>query len=191
MGVNTVLVQGGEGESFVQLVFDSFLSLTGYKRVMFLDCHTVPMINLDFYSHLSDPDRHDVPTLLKLNFIRERSDAHCNRDMFMVAPPKQNFEQHGDFVGRWQNISNEPRYSHLTGTKGGDKADGFRESQKVSSHSSCFDNGLDNLYSKYMLRNISIAVGNRVQNWREGSGDLPVKESDVRDLLVSFQGYIC
>ena len=69
LGVNIVLMEKVDKKSFVQLVHDKcpIINMTDYKRVMFLDGDTIPVTNLDFYFHLSDPDRHDAPTLLKPN----------------------------------------------------------------------------------------------------------------------------
>ena len=110
----------------------------------------------------------------------------------MVDPSKQNFGQNRELVRRLKEISKEPQCSHLDYTRWGHsctKAEDFWESLKIfSGCASRFDQGQASLHAKYFLRNISIAIGNRVQSWREGTGDLPVKESDVRDLLVSFQG---
>ena len=58
-------------ESFSQLVFDEFfiLSMIDYKRIMYLDSDTMPLINLDYLFYLSDPDHTASPTLLKSNVI--------------------------------------------------------------------------------------------------------------------------
>ena len=78
-------------ESFAQLVYDKFLtfSMTDYKRVMFLDADTVPLTNLDYLFHLSDPDYMDAPTLLKLNLIFATNGEPCNTAMFIVEPSKE------------------------------------------------------------------------------------------------------
>ena len=71
MGVRIKYLDKPQRESFAQVVYDKFLTInmTEYKRVMFLDADIIPLTNMDYYFHLSDPDYTDIPTLLKPNFI--------------------------------------------------------------------------------------------------------------------------
>lgn len=71
MGIRIKYLDKPQRESFAQVVYDKFLTInmTEYKRVMFLDADIIPLTNMDYYFHLSDPDYTDVPTLLKPNFI--------------------------------------------------------------------------------------------------------------------------
>jgi hypothetical protein len=71
MGIHIKYLEKPQRESFGQLVFDKFLTInmTDYKRVMFLDADIIPLTNMDYYFHLSDPDYTATPTLLKPNLI--------------------------------------------------------------------------------------------------------------------------
>ena len=71
LDINVILLDKPKKESFAQVVYDKFLTITmtDYKRVMFLDGDMMPMTNLDYIFHMSDPHYHDAPTLLKPNFI--------------------------------------------------------------------------------------------------------------------------
>eukprot|EP00563_Minutocellus_polymorphus_P019799 CAMPEP_0197726470 /NCGR_PEP_ID=MMETSP1434-20131217/16063_1 /TAXON_ID=265543 /ORGANISM="Minutocellus polymorphus, Strain CCMP3303" /LENGTH=421 /DNA_ID=CAMNT_0043312415 /DNA_START=121 /DNA_END=1386 /DNA_ORIENTATION=+ len=200
LDINVVLLDKPKKESFAQIVFDKFLTInmTDYKRVLFLDGDMVPMTNLDFYFHLSDPHNQNVPTLLKPNFIIATRGEPCNTGMFMVEPSKQNFEKYLDIVRRQHQKAKTLPHPHFdwgngwghSFTKTGD----FWESVKITKrqqwrwHASHSDQGLMYMYAKYVIQNVSIAIGERIQNWREGPKNLPEKESDVRDILTPFQG---
>jgi len=200
LDVNVVPLDKPKKESFAQLVYDKFLTInmTDYKRVMFLDGDMMPMMNLDFYFHLSDPDYQDLPTLLKPNFIMATRGEPCNTGMFMVEPSQQNFEQYLDIVRRQHLQAKILPYPHFDWDKGWGhsftEAGDFWESVKITQrrqwrwHASHSDQGLMYMYAKYVIQDVSIAIGDRVQNWRGGSSCLPIKESDVRDLLTPFQG---
>ncbi len=71
MGIRIKYLEKPQRESFGQIVNDKFLTInmTDYKRVMFLDADIIPLTNMDYYFHLSDPDYKDLPTVLKPNFI--------------------------------------------------------------------------------------------------------------------------
>ena len=71
MGIHIKYLEKPQRESFAQIVHDKFLTInmTDYKRVMFLDADIIPLTNMDYYFHLSDPDYKDLPTVLKPNFI--------------------------------------------------------------------------------------------------------------------------
>ena len=102
-------------ESFAQLVYDKFLtlSMTDYKRVMFLDADIVPLTNLDYLFHLSDPDYMDVPTLLKPNFIMATKGEPCNTAMFIVEPSKESFEKYENVVRRQHEVARTLPYPHF------------------------------------------------------------------------------
>ena len=86
MGVRIKYLDKPQRESFAQVVYDKFLTInmTEYKRVMFLDADIIPLTNMDYYFHLSDPDYTDIPTLLKPNFIVVSS-CTTNRQIYDVS----------------------------------------------------------------------------------------------------------
>jgi len=200
LDINVVLLEKPKKESFAQLVYDKFLTInmTDYKRVIFLDGDMMPLTNLDFYFHLSDPYYQDAPTLLKPNFIMATRGEPCNTGMFMVEPSQQSFAKYLDTARRQHQRAKALPYPHFDWDKGWGHsfttAGDSWESVKMTNrrqwrwHASHSDQGLMYMYAKYVMRNVSIAIGDRIQNWREGHGSLPVKESDVRDVLTPFQG---
>ena len=96
LDINVVLLDKPKKESFDQLVYDKFLAidLAAYKRVMFLDGDMMPLTNLDYIFHLSDPDYQAIPTLLKPNLIMATRGEPCNTGMFMIEPSHQNFQKY-------------------------------------------------------------------------------------------------
>jgi hypothetical protein len=80
----------------LQVESKKIVSFTDYKRVMFMDGDMIPMTNLDYYFHLSDPECTDLPTELKSNFIMASKGEPCNTGMFMVTPSKEAFD---DYIG--------------------------------------------------------------------------------------------
>ena len=200
LDVNFLLLDQPKKESFAQVVYDTFTTnMTRYKRVMFLDGDMMPKTNLDYVFHLSDPDYQDTPTLLKPNLIMATKGEPCNTDMFMVEPSQQNFEKYLDAVGKQRQKAKSFPYPHFDFNldkgwghyfKGKEK---FWESVNTSNgekwrwHASHSDQGL--MYAKYIFGDVSIVIGDRVQNWRRESGDkFPTKESDMRDLFFPFRG---
>ena len=203
LDVNVILLDKPKKESFAQVVYDKFLTInmTDYKRVMFLDGDMMPMTNLDYIFHLSDPDYQDTPTLLRPNFIMATRGEPCNTGVFMVEPSLQNFQKYLGVVRRQHQSAKKLPYPHFDWEKGWGHS--FKETrdfwesvnmkgkQQWRWHASHSDQGLMYMYAKYVLGEVSIAIGERVQNWRRGSGErVPVKESEARDLFIPFQGKI-
>ena len=173
--------------------------MTDYRRVMFLDGDMMPMINLDYIFHLSDPNYESVPNLLKPNLIMAARGESCKIGVFMVEPSQQVFEKYFDRVRRQHQSATTLPFPHFDwdkGWKSSFKETGdFLESVNVRNrkqwrwHASHSDQGLMYMYNKYILGGVSIAIGNRVQNWRrERNERLPIKEFDVRELIIPFQG---
>lgn len=200
LDINVVLLDKPKKESFAQLVYDKFLAidLAAYKRVMFLDGDMMPLTNLDYIFHLSDPEYQAIPTLLKPNLIMATRGEPCNTGLFMIEPSHQNFQKYLEIVRRQHQEAKALPYPHFDWGKGWGhsfaEAGDFWESVKFTKrrqwrwHASHSDQGLMYMYAKYVIQNVSITIGERIQNWRGGSENFPEKESDVRDVLIPFQG---
>ena len=100
VGIKIRVLDKPEKESFAQLVFDKFLTInmTDYKRVIFLDGDLIPLVNLDYIFHLSDPDHTETPTLIKPNLITASLGEPCNTGIFMVQPSVEAFAKYNDAV---------------------------------------------------------------------------------------------
>ena len=69
-------------ESFAQVVYSKFrlLQMTMYQRVLFLDADIVPLVNLDYWFHLS------VQGILRPNVMVATRGEPCNTGVFLVQP---------------------------------------------------------------------------------------------------------
>mmetsp|Transcript_5733 Transcript_5733/g.10868 ORF Transcript_5733/g.10868 Transcript_5733/m.10868 type:complete len:491 (-) Transcript_5733:61-1533(-) len=207
LGIRVVLLDKPKMESFAQIVYDKFLTInmTRYKRVMFLDSDIIPMTNLDYFFHLSDPDYSLLPTLLKPNFIIATREEPCNTGMFMVEPSYDAYNQYINIVNIQKERAKTLPYPYFDFKDGwghsfgpGDYWEGIRKKgNRWKFHASHSDQGLMYYFVKYVRKEVSIAIGNRIQNWKNCSGDLPVMESDTHGVLSKYQGnllrlqYLC
>jgi Alpha-N-acetylglucosamine transferase len=200
LGIRIILLEKPQHESFGQLVFDKFLTInmTDYKRVMFLDADVVPLVNLDYMFHLSDPDYTDLPTLLRPNVITASLREPCNTGMFMVEPSKEGFEQYQDAVKRQRERAKHLPYPHF------DMEEGWGHSfvkhkefwQAVTKrgnrwhfHAAHSDQGLMLYWAKYLRQDVTILISDVAQNWKPGDNDgEPIMESESEGILDSYQG---
>ena len=69
-------------------MYDKFRALqkTEYKRIMYLDSDILPLVNLDYYFHLSDPNEKSLPTILQPNLNIATRSAPYIGGMFMMYP---------------------------------------------------------------------------------------------------------
>jgi len=180
-------------------VYDKFLTLnmTEYKRVMFLDADVIPLTNLDYYFHLSDPDCKDLPTLLKPNFILASEKEPCNTGMFYVEPSARSFEEYKEVVRKQHEKAKTLPYPHF------DKKEGWGYNFKTNNdnwesvkkkggawtwHAGHSDQGLMYYLAKFLQKDVSIAIGDRIQNWKAVDGqERPEMESDTTGVLAKYQ----
>ncbi len=187
---------------FPQITHDKFLILdmTEYKRVIFLDTDTIPMTNLDYYFHLSDPEYKKVATVLKPFFIYATRKEPMGGGMFMVEPSKWIYQKYEEAVKTQREKAKVLPYPHFDRDTGWGynfrENNDFWESMNKNSTNWHFyaahnDQGLMYYVAKFLSKNgVSIAIGNKVQNWKgteEGQEMKPVKESDSYDLLEKYQ----
>jgi Alpha-N-acetylglucosamine transferase len=207
LGIRVLVLDKPRKDSFALMVYDKFLTInmTNYKRVMFLDSDLIPMTNLDYIFHLSDPDYTLLPTLLKPNFIIATREEPCNTGMFMVEPSKDAFQKYTNIVNLQKKNAKTLSYPYFDFQEGwghrfgqGDYWESIRKKgNRWKFHASHSDQGLMYYFTKYVQQEVSIAIGDRIQNWKRGSGDLPEKESDTHDVLAQYQGdllrvqYLC
>ena len=199
-GINIKLLDKPEKESFAQLVFDKFLTInmTDYKRVMFLDGDLIPLVNLDYIFHLSDPDHTETPTLIKPNLITASWREPCNTGMFMVEPSVEAFAKYNDAVSKHREKAKKLPYPHFDYTEGWGRnfvehGETWRSAKQNRAkrwrfHASHSDQGLMFYWSKYLIQDVTIVIGNIVENWKRGPDVDPVKESEVEDLFAPHQG---
>eukprot|EP00557_Chaetoceros_sp_GSL56_P008527 CAMPEP_0176490462 /NCGR_PEP_ID=MMETSP0200_2-20121128/7883_1 /TAXON_ID=947934 /ORGANISM="Chaetoceros sp., Strain GSL56" /LENGTH=525 /DNA_ID=CAMNT_0017887769 /DNA_START=29 /DNA_END=1606 /DNA_ORIENTATION=- len=201
LGIQIILLEKPQVESFSQLVFDKFLTInmTDYKRVMFLDADIVPITNLDYIFHLSDPDYTQVPTLLKPNMITASLGEPCNTGIFMVEPSKEGFEQYEKAFRQQRERAKTLPYPYFDKDEGWghnfhEHGDSWQAVNKKSSkwifHASHSDQGLMYYWAKYLRQNVTIFISDLVQNWKSGDNGQPIMESEGRGILAPYQGKV-
>jgi len=183
-------------ESFSQLMFDKFfiLSMIDYKRVMYLDADTMPLINLDYLFHLSDPDHTASPTLLKSNFIYATRGEPCNGGLFFVQPSARKYEQYIETIKVQREKAKSLPYPHFDRIDGWghnfrknkDKWEGVHQTGfRWNFHGAHVDQGLLYYLTKYLYKDVSIAIGDKIQNWKAKDGqDNPQLEVEIDGVLA-------
>ena len=199
LGVQIKYLEKPKHESFGQLVYDKFLAIgmTDYKRVMFLDADTIPLMNLDFFFHLSDPDNDKLPTILKPNLILATRTEPCNTGMFMVEPSADIFTQYKETVRKQHEQGRNLPYPHFSRgdgwgynfKKNNDQWEAIRRTAQIWIwHASHSDQGLMYYIAKFLYKDVSIVLGERLQNWKAVDGQkAPELESETLDLLKKYQ----
>mmetsp|Transcript_50741 Transcript_50741/g.152820 ORF Transcript_50741/g.152820 Transcript_50741/m.152820 type:complete len:464 (-) Transcript_50741:156-1547(-) len=199
LGVRVKHLEKPQHDSFSQLMYDKFLilNMVEYKRVMFLDADTIPMCNLDYYFHLSDPDDDTLPTLLKPFFIFATKGEPANGGLFMVEPSNIIHQQYQDTVRDQHKKAKALPYPHFDKDEGwgysfrsnGDEWEAMKaKGQQWTWWGAHVDQGLMYYIARILSRECSIAIGTKVQNWKMKEGQTkPEKEIELEGVLERFQ----
>ena len=199
LGINVVKMEKPSYASFSSLMYDKFRALqkTEYKRIMYLDGDVLPLVNLDYYFHLSDPDEKSVPTILQPNLNIATKRAPCNGGMFMMEPAVGAWEQLADVVNKHREEVLELPYPHFDFDRGwghdfkeiGDYWESYNKNGTdwhfYGSHA---DQGLWFYYAKYVRMNVSILIATKMQTWTRGKNGttLPIKVNEVQNVLEKY-----
>ena len=165
-----------EHESFSLLVYKKFhaIKMVEYRRVMFLDADLIPLANLDYLFHLSDPGHTQTPTILRPNFLIATRGEPCNTAFFVVEPSLERYKllqmaidrQHE--AGRklpYPYFSNRDGWGHNFQEAGDYWKSRFRLKRKWTFHAAHSDQGLMYYYAKYLIQDATIAIGDELQHW--------------------------
>eukprot|EP00560_Eucampia_antarctica_P001940 CAMPEP_0197833114 /NCGR_PEP_ID=MMETSP1437-20131217/17796_1 /TAXON_ID=49252 ORGANISM="Eucampia antarctica, Strain CCMP1452" /NCGR_SAMPLE_ID=MMETSP1437 /ASSEMBLY_ACC=CAM_ASM_001096 /LENGTH=905 /DNA_ID=CAMNT_0043436955 /DNA_START=312 /DNA_END=3029 /DNA_ORIENTATION=- len=185
LGVEIRMLEREGSESFAQIVFEKFriLSMTEYRRVIFLDADIMPRINMDYLFELSDPDDNSDP-ILRPNLILATKGEPCNTAMFMAAPSEMAWQTFEDTVKRQHEEGKLLPYPHFNRATGwgwsfmddGNKWEAiFESSWKWNYHASHSDQGLWLFLAKFAFQDVSIVIGDKLQNWIPGKNGKPKK----------------
>jgi hypothetical protein len=186
LGIHVRHLEKPSMESFARLVYDKFrtLQMTDYKRVMFLDADIIPLVNLDYLFHLSDPDESSLPTVLRPNLIMASRGEPCNTGMFIVEPKPGAWDRLQAVIEKQRESARKLPYPHFSRSDGWEAID--KKNNKWNFHASHSDQGLMYYYTKYMTQDVSIAISDRLQNWMPSDGQLPQKVSEVKGELAKY-----
>jgi len=188
-------------ESFTQLVFNKLriLQMTEYHRVMFLDGDTIPLVNLDYLFYLSDPNtENNNNPVLRPNLIMSSKGEPCNAGLFILQPEYGAWEKLQEIINNQREAGKKLPYPHFDWEEGwghnfllaGDGWESTRFSSKKhwKFHAGHSDQGLLYYWAKYFKQDVSIVIGNRLQNWvaSETRTDMPIKISETKDELDEY-----
>ena len=89
MGIDVRYIPKSETEDFMTITLEKFrvLTLTEYRRVIFLDGDVMPIGNLDYFFHLSDSG------VLKENVVIAGRQEPANAGFFMLAPTEGDYKR--------------------------------------------------------------------------------------------------
>jgi hypothetical protein len=197
----------GSKESFARLVYDKFrtLEMTDYRRVMFLDADIIPIANMDYLFQLSDEKDTALPTILRPNVIIATRGEPCNTAFFIVEPSLDNYNKLQAAIERQHEEGRKIPYPHFDWRRGWghnfeEAGDSWQSVHKTGTkwryHAGHSDQGLMYFYAKYLVQDVSIAIGNKVQNWvastlpeemtKEESVRLPTMIYEEENLLEKY-----
>jgi lipopolysaccharide biosynthesis glycosyltransferase len=193
LGIQLEMIPTQTKESFAQLVYEKFrvFQMTQYKRVLFLDADILPMTNLDYLFHLSDPDyvaangtttttttttsQSQSQPLLRPNLFLATRGEPCNTGFFMVEPNLTTWKTLQHVIAEHHQRAQLLPYPHF------DWADGWGHNFRTAGdswesihmtgqkrwrfHAGHSDQGLLYYFLKYKIQDVSIVIGNKVQNW--------------------------
>ena len=192
LGVHVASLGRATYETFSHLMLEKFrpLQLTQYKRIMYLDADIMPLVNLDYLFHLSDPDHTATPTFLRPNLIVATRGEPCNGGLFVLKPEEGGWEQIEQIIQRQKDEGRQLPYPHFDYKRGWgyhfqDQHDAWEAMHRKGTawhfHASHSDQGLIYYWTKFVKQDVSIVIGDRVQNWMPSGGEKPRKEMELTD----------
>jgi Mannosyltransferase putative len=176
MSIQVLTLPKPTQESFASLVFEKFraLQMTQYRRVIFMDADAIPLANLDYLFHLSDPLHTTTPTILRPNLIMASRGEPCNAGLFMLKPEQGAWDELLEIIHRQREEGKKIPYPHFDRSRGWGydfeaEKDVWRATvkygQKWRYHASHSDQGLLFYWVKYHKRDVSIVIQDEVENW--------------------------
>jgi len=177
IGVHIYYISPSAKESFYEVVMNKFriLTLTQYRRVLFLDGDVMPLGNLDYLFELSDDNNYGPGnSTLKPNLVIASKAEPANAGFFMLTPGKGEYEHvqeiirkreakakaldgdvKFDVVEGWGHVITEPdEWVGRSGRSGRNWTFAFAYS----------DQGLLYYWIKYVKKQVSVVYEHHVEN---------------------------
>jgi len=188
LGVHVRILENEGYSSFAQIVYEKFrlFSMTEYKRVIFLDADIMPVRNMDYIFHLSNTG--DPNPVLRPNLILATKGEPCNTAMFMVTPNETNWKTFQEVVKRQREEGKTLPYPHFDVIRGWGhdfrkagapwEAIVAKDFYKWDFHASHSDQGLMYYLMKFAIKDVSIVIGEKLQNWMPGNDEKARKSFD-------------
>jgi hypothetical protein len=175
LGIKVRMLPRSENEtSFADIVYEKFhpLELVQYRRIMFLDADILPLMNLDYLFRLVD-----TGGLLRPNMILASRGEPCNAGLFILQPGRWQLVL--DIVNRQKEAAKKLPYPHFDFKNGWGhnflRSGDFWDSIELSRmkhwrfHAGHSDQGLLLYFTKYVVMDVSIVIGDRIENWVSSS----------------------
>ena len=152
----------------------------------------MPLVNLDYLFHLSDSsDReNDFTPSLRPNLIHASRAEPCQGGLFIVHPVDHEWDKVQEIIVKQRQAGHQMPYPHFDWSFGwghdfrkeGDQWEGIRQNgTNWRYHGGHSDQGLLYYYFKYVRQDVSIVVGDHIQNWA------PDMESGKPKMVKEFQ----
>ena len=203
--ISTVFLPYSNATSFTDLMMTKFqaLKLTQYRRVLYLNADVMPLSNLDYLFHLSDPNDKSLPTLLQPNIIQASSGEPANGGMFMMEPKEGHYQRLLEVMERQRQRQRQAKQAQINNTlalarpfdntygwghsfldSGDDWHAATRNGTLWFFHGGFADQGLLYYFFKYEVQQVSAIVGSRVEDWMPSTSTAGPRLAQSRDQLL-------
>lgn len=198
MGIHVIMMEKPLYPSITHLMYNKLqaLQLTQYRRIIYLDSDTIPLVNLDYLFFLSDPADKTVPTIIQPNLIIASQVKPCDGGMIMMQPAEGAWEQLLEVVDRQRKEDKGEKNLRFDVENGwghnfleaGDKWETVtKNGHDWRFHGGYSDEGLWYYFAKYIRKDVSIIIGNRLQNWiSNGMDEMPIKVIEQQNLFEKY-----
>ncbi|KAG7372758.1 glycosyl transferase family 8 protein [Nitzschia inconspicua] len=198
-------------ECFYSLMMEKFrvLSLTEYKRVMYLDYDVMPRCNMDYLFHLSDPS----PTSLRLSEEKEsrrrrffrlkenvgvafKSDP-ANGGIFILTPNADDFQHIQRIIHQKEVDALKLPFPHWNETIGWGhviqspdiwRSLWGRNGTSWSWYGAVADQGLLYYWIKYVKKSVSLIIKHEVEQWEANEHGVLEREEDLNGNALDQYG---
>jgi len=191
LGINLIYLDKNLHDNFYEITLDKFrvVNMTGYDRVMYLDSDAMPLGNLDYIFELS------MQGVLQENVVLAGKNEPANGGFFMVTSRAGDWKKLQAIVFR-----KEIKSAHINNTEKFDLVQGwghtilppdYWKSTKDDTlhtnwtfHAAYGMQGLLWYWVKYFKRNVSVRIGNLIENWGTDPGSGKVRIVSTRSNLL-------
>ncbi|KAL3913327.1 MAG: hypothetical protein SGILL_006538 [Bacillariaceae sp.] len=166
-----------ERQSFYTMQFDKFriLEMTEYSRVLYMDGDAMPFCPMDYLFELSDPQTSGAAPQLKKNIVVAWRIEPSHGGFFMLAPEEGDFEhiqgiidQREQEILQGKDFSKTRGWGHSIALPDRWRSTSGREGPNATEwnwHGDFADQGLLYYWTKYYKKEVSLIIGNEVENW--------------------------
>lgn len=187
--VHTLPKQAPSTDGELMLTFEKLrgLQLTQYKRVTFLIADAMPLANLDYLFHLSDPEHTSTPTILQPNVILASRGEPCTSALFMLQPEEGAWEKVAQMIQKQLENKDRKNFARGWGYDFAAENDQWRATVKSGTqwrfHGGFADQGLLYYWTKYYKRQVSIVIQDEIENWIDSPDAPKTRDGQPKPIL--------